>query len=643
MNRRKAAAPIAARLAARACTGVAFALVAIGGITAPTTMAAPPRAASINNVSFRAPVHTSYDHSTGGGAWNTGAVTYVKGELESTNFKCGDIVSYMLELNVPASPGQTPPLTAQVVLTYTTDTTGQSGVALDPLTGTDHLLVNSGAVSNGVGAGSTDTGMSPNPGTATVLAIPAPSVAQSPGKPMFSSHSTAALTFSVGGLRANDNVIVRSDAVIRCLAGSRPTGNLQASLTSVNITSPAAESINAGNQTINLKVVGNLGGIGSPLLSLTKTATTAGGSCPGAKTLTVEAVPASVRYCYELVNHGTVAATGVVIHDDNSTPGTPGDDLTVNVGTVPAGGQVVVAHADTSLASLGTFTNTAHATSTNGATSNDDTATVTVQRGLNVVKQQAGANPTAIGGVITYSITATNSKVADTYTSVVPSDANGVIGGCTPVSGSSLAPGESMTCSVTHVVTSADAAAGEVDNQATFSANLGGAISRSTNTVVTPVEIPKTLGITIDTPSRGKGPLKKGQKVTYTIVVTNTSDGASVPDVNVVDPNATIESCSPAAGSTLAAGETMTCVASHVVTSNDASNGEIDNSASVTGGTAASAISEASESVVLDVATDPGTLPATGRDSGQLLLLGLMMFIAGIGFSALGRHPRRHA
>ena len=44
-------------------------------------MAAPPRPASINNVAFRAPVHTSYDHSTGGGAWNTGGVTYVKGEL----------------------------------------------------------------------------------------------------------------------------------------------------------------------------------------------------------------------------------------------------------------------------------------------------------------------------------------------------------------------------------------------------------------------------------------------------------------------------------------------------------------------------------------------------------------------------------
>ena len=68
--------------------------------------------------------------------------------------------------------------------------------------------------------------------------------------------------------------------------------------------------------------------------------------------------------------------------------------------------------------------------------------------------------------------------------------------------------------------------------QASFSANLGGVAVHTTNTVATPVEIPQTLAITIDTPSRGKGPLKKGQKVTYTIVVTN--EGPSTASAVVV-------------------------------------------------------------------------------------------------------------
>lgn len=60
--------------------------------------------AVVNSVTFKAPVHTSYDHATGGGAFNDGSVTYSKGELLGTNYKCGDYASFVYELTLAGSP-----------------------------------------------------------------------------------------------------------------------------------------------------------------------------------------------------------------------------------------------------------------------------------------------------------------------------------------------------------------------------------------------------------------------------------------------------------------------------------------------------------------------------------------------------------
>ena len=61
-------------------------------------------------------------------------------------------------------------------------------------------------------------------------------------------------------------------------------------------------------------------------LSLSKTVTTEGGTCPGVESLTVSEDD-WVMYCYEVENTGTAAALNVCVRDDNGTPGSDSDDF----------------------------------------------------------------------------------------------------------------------------------------------------------------------------------------------------------------------------------------------------------------------------------------------------------------------------
>jgi hypothetical protein len=146
----------------RAISGLASVALAFAGIAASSVPAqAAGTAASISNVSFRAPVHTTYNHITGGGAWNDGSTTYVKGELLGTDFKCGDVTTYLAQIVTPSS--NPAPVTAEFKFDFLGDSTGTSGVALQPLLDADHLKVNSGVIaqSAGLGSGGTDGGFVP--------------------------------------------------------------------------------------------------------------------------------------------------------------------------------------------------------------------------------------------------------------------------------------------------------------------------------------------------------------------------------------------------------------------------------------------------------------------------------------------------
>ncbi|MDH3706664.1 MAG: hypothetical protein OES57_11400, partial [Acidimicrobiia bacterium] len=52
-------------------------------------------------ITFRAAAPLTYDHTTGGGAWNDGTVGKnddIVASLEGGDFQCGDIVTYLTEI-----------------------------------------------------------------------------------------------------------------------------------------------------------------------------------------------------------------------------------------------------------------------------------------------------------------------------------------------------------------------------------------------------------------------------------------------------------------------------------------------------------------------------------------------------------------
>lgn len=598
-----------------------------------SVQALPAQAATstINNVSFKAPVFDSYNHATGGGAWNDGSVTYDKGELLGTNFACNDYASFLLELNTSAVPTKQPaPYKVEVRITYTWDATGQSGVSLTPDLTTSHLRVNTGNITNTYQGGSSPLGGTQALGgdatadggfnlagySAAVATSPAPY--RTDAGTEFTSGATSAATFVVENVNASANVIIRSDAQIKCKANASPTGNLQAALSYVKVIAPGAvENISAGNQTVNFRGVGNLAGLGAPAvtsLTVAKYATTAA-NCSGtmpAQPLAVSGGTA-VRFCYTITNNTSVAATGVVITDDHATPTDATDDFnpTVSwpgaVGTIPANATVYASSPSTTTYATGTVnTNTV---SVSAANANTATATATVTTGtapkLLVTKTLTSPAPTAAGNTVTYNITVTNTGnnsvsgilVTDPNLSA-PNTANivrcpsGTLANPNMIAklgnGSNGSGPISETCTVSHVVTVAEVTAGKVLNTA-YAAS--GTTTFPSNTVVTympTLASPYELSVvkTQTSPTRAAN---SGDVIQYSVLITNISantiTNVGATDALTTGPNATnggtsaapVLACSTNAvppvsvtlPTTLTSGASIVCTTSYIALATD--------------------------------------------------------------------------
>ena len=170
---------------------------------------------------------TAYDHSTGGGYWADG-----KSSLTpfATAWTCGDVISYLLRLDVRNG---VPTTAAKVSIQMTSDATGQSGIALVP-------------IANGGSIDAADPAQSGN-GDSTVTDFSA----VTSGTPL-SSGATSSVGFTVTNLDAGESVIVRVDLRIVCNDTNTATGNVQSSLTSVT-SLDGATSYLSGAQTIPAK------------------------------------------------------------------------------------------------------------------------------------------------------------------------------------------------------------------------------------------------------------------------------------------------------------------------------------------------------------------------------------------------------
>ena len=488
-------------------------------------------AASIQNVSFKAPVHTSYVHATGGGAWNDGSTTYVKGELQGTDYRCDEWASFLVLIEVPTNPDITADLKARVSVDFTLDSTGQSGVALVPDTTATHLTVNHPLATGTSIAGTHNLGGTPLDNGFEPKAEPGASISRVGGgddpvityykgtfpgtaASLYESGAKARLEFTVLNLNhllgEATKTVVRMDTQIKCNPGASPTGNLQASLVSVVADGTAGgtrpETITGGAQTVNFRGVGRLGGLDvqsvePATFELKKSVADGDVPCPatysGVKQLNYSSNTRVVTYCYYITNNSSVSALSVELKDDKNPAGaTTALTLTGLTGGNLAAGATATARMVVTLTEFQVLTNVATATGTIDGTAetSTDSATVTLQRALasrlEITKVQTSTGPVKLGDTITYSVVATNTGEGP-LDDVTVTDPNAVLSGCTPRNPvPQLMVNESIRCTASHVVTAADEAEGQVVNTAYVIAKNGGVSIEqvASSAVVTPIE-----------------------------------------------------------------------------------------------------------------------------------------------------------
>jgi VCBS repeat-containing protein len=280
------------------------------------------------NTDFAAAAPYTYDHATGGGAYNdrtVGDYNDITEQLEGAQFACNDVVSYLTLVEVKSSPVD-PVQVIELDFSFLADSTGQSGAATAEVIG---VRINYGSVENGGGGGigtyDLDTGMSDDGGSTAIL------VSQSLTGPLFEAGSELEATVRIDDLEAGEKVVLRIDTRLACEPGSSPTGNLQGQLSDGRVINPALDTINTGEQTIPFLRIGDIAGAGEPLVFLTKSVTTEYGACgvDDVKELAVTQGD-TVKYCYEISNPGTADLFDVELIDDNGTEPTS-DDFVVSL------------------------------------------------------------------------------------------------------------------------------------------------------------------------------------------------------------------------------------------------------------------------------------------------------------------------
>ena len=200
------------------------------------------------SLDFTAAAPFTYDHATGGGAYNDRTVGKDKDiveSLEGGDFACGDIVTFLTQVGV--DDGAVGSQSIRLNFTYTAHATGQQGIALvdnDDVGAGTSAAINSGAIDDGT--------VDDNGSTATVVAGSEVYDGTTFTKPTLFYRSV-----DVTDLEAGETVVVRTDVAIKC-DGNSPTGNMQARLASASVTSPNADVISAGDQTIPFKRVGDV-------------------------------------------------------------------------------------------------------------------------------------------------------------------------------------------------------------------------------------------------------------------------------------------------------------------------------------------------------------------------------------------------
>ncbi len=289
-----------------------------------------------------------------------------------------------------------------------------------------------------------------------------------------------------------------------------------------------------------------------------------------------------IQYQYTATNSGNVTLTPTyAVSDDKTTVTCDQTPAPLEPGmSFACTASYIVTQADIT---AGSVTNVATATAMHDNTpvqSNPDTVTVpAVQKpALTLDKETTTLNYKAVGDIINYTYLLTNSgnvPLAPTY--AVSDDKTTVTCADQPAS---LAPGASITCTASYIVTLADLNEGEVVNTATATAKYKGETVPSNEDTVT---VPALQGpaLTLEKSTTTLNYANVGDIISYSYKVTNSGNVSLSPPYAVTD-NKIDDVVCPSTPNPLVPGAFITCTATYAVTQADINAGKVVNIAEAT-------------------------------------------------------------
>ena len=355
--------------------------------------------------------------------------------------------------------------------------------------------------------------------------------------------------------------------------GSSITCNASYAVTQVDldagsITNKAkATATYGGNSVTSNEATATVNALQAPALVIDKVAQDA----------TYAKVGDELHYSYLVTNSGNVTLhDAIVVTDDKaavSCPALPAEGFAPKA-SITCSAVYVVTQADLDASSV---TNSAYATS-GTTTSPTDKATVpaTQTPGFTLTKSPDPTTYSAVGQLINYTYIIANTGNVTLSGPFTVSDDKAQV---TCPNDESLAPGLSLTCHASYVVTQADLDSGSVTNKATAQAyfNDKPGTSNEATATVKAVQAPALKLTKNASPSTYDA---AGQKISYSYVLENTGNVTLSGPFTVNDDKAMDESC-PATAS-LAPKDFITCNSSYAVTQADMDNGSVTNIATAT-------------------------------------------------------------
>jgi uncharacterized repeat protein (TIGR01451 family) len=291
---------------------------------------------------------------------------------------------------------------------------------------------------------------------------------------------------------------------------------------------------------------------------------------------TYDSVGDIIAYSYELTNSGNVTLTGPFTITDDKTL----DEACPVTASLAPGASITctAAYVITQLdLDAGSVTNTATGHGFFGTTivdSNEDSETVTGEREAALILDKT-ASPTtydSMGDIISYSYLLTNSGNVTLTGPFTITDDKTLNEAC-PVT-ATLAPGASITCTATYVITQLDLDAGLVTNVATGHGFFGTTIVDSNSDTET-VTGEREAGLILDKTASPTTYDSMGDIISYGYLLTNSGNVTLTGPFTITDDKTLDEAC-PVTLS-LAPGASITCTATYVITQLDLDAGSVTN------------------------------------------------------------------